>query len=393
MCRGALPLTERPDQTPAPASVPRGVRALLVLVVTAVITSLGFSVTALSPALGQGSRAVATSPTTSTVKVWFLQGEQLVPATRSGSTPEDAVQALLKGPTSAEYRLGYRTYIPAGTDLRTVTVANGLVTVDLSLPFALGNNAQSLDARLSQLVRTATGFDGVTKVQLLVNGGTVFGMFPGIVTALPITLQRLETPVAPVWRAVSPAPGPAVAGLLGAQRRLVSLGFLLPGDANGQDGPQTQTAVLAFQKWEGLTRDGVLGPQTMARLQTATRPQPITRGGRGKRAEVLLDRQVVLAINNNQVVRVIPVSTGKASTPTPAGDFKVYAKFAKWWSTPFQEWLLWAVPFNGGVAFHYFPDVPPYAGSHGCVRQMATTAKWLYDFSYIGMPVKVIATS
>ena len=141
MCRGALPLTERPDQTPAPASVPRGVRALLVLVVTAVITSFGFSVTALSPVLGQGSRAVATSPTTSTVKVWFLQGEQLVPATRSGSTPEDAVQALLKGPTSAEYRLGYRTYIPAGTDLRTVTVANGLVTVDLSLPFALGNNA------------------------------------------------------------------------------------------------------------------------------------------------------------------------------------------------------------------------------------------------------------
>ena len=107
----------------------------------------------------------------------------------------------------------------------------------------------------------------------------------------------------------------------------------------------------------------------------------------------MLGRQVVLAINNNQVVRVIPVSTGKPSTPTPAGNFKVYAKFAKWWSTPFQEWLLWAVPFNGGVAFHYFPDVPPYAASHGCVRQMATTAKWLYDFSYVGMPVKVIATS
>ena len=325
--------------------------------------------------------------------MWFLQGEQLVAATRPGSTPEDAVQALLRGPTSAEYKLGYRTFIPPGTNLHSVTVANGQVTVDLSLPFALGDNGQNLDARLSQLVHTATGFDGVTKVQLLVNGGTVYGMFPGIVTALPITLQRLETPTVPVWRAVSPAPGPAVAGLLAAQRRLVSLGFLLPGDANGQDGPQSQTAVLAFQKWEGLTRDGVLGPQTMARLQTATRPQPITRGGPGKRAEVLLGRQVVLAINNNQVVRVIPVSTGKPSTPTPAGNFKVYAKFAKWWSTPFQEWLLWAVPFNGGVAFHYFPDVPPYAASHGCVRQMATTAKWLYDFSYIGMPVKVIATS
>ena len=122
-------------------------------------------------------------------------------------------------------------------------------------------------------------------------------------------------------------------------------------------------------------------------------PKADHRGGPGKRAEVLIDRQLVLAIDNNSVVRVIPVSTGKPSTPTPTGNFKVYAKYAKWWSTPFQEWLLWAVPFNGGVAFHYFPDVPPYAASHGCVRQMATTAQWLYNFSVIGMPVKVMAHS
>jgi hypothetical protein len=337
-------------------------------------------------------RTEVPSSTSATVNIWFLVGEQLAPVTRPGSTPEDAVQALLKGPTAAEYKLGYRTYVPSGTKLRGVTVSNGQATVDVSLNFALGE-AQSLDARLTQLVRTASGLDGINKVQLLVNGGIAYGMFPGIVSALPITLQNLQTPAVPVWKIPAPAPGPAVPGLLDAQRRLVSLGFLLPADADGQDGPQTQTAVLAFQKWEGLSRDGVLGPQTLARLRTATRPTPITRGGPGKRTEVLLDRQVVLAIDNNRVVRVIPVSTGKPSTPTPAGDFKVYAKYAKWWSTPFQEWLLWAVPFNGGVAFHYFPDVPPYAASHGCVRQMATTAKWLYDFSVIGMPVKVIASS
>ena len=336
--------------------------------------------------------AVQSQASAATVKVWFLVGEQLAAVTRPGSTPTAAIKALLAGPTAAEYQSGYRTYVPAGTTLRSVTVANGQATVDLSLNFALGN-AQSLDARLSQLVHTASGFDGVTKVQLLIDGGTPYGMFPGIVTALPISLSTLETPDVPVWKAPLAAPGPTVPGLLAAQKRLVSLGFLLPGDADGLDGPQTQTAVLAFQKWEGLSRDSVLGPQTMARLQTATRPVPVTLGGPGKRAEVLLDRQVVLAIDNNKVVRVIPVSTGKASTPTPTGNFKVYAKFAKWWSTPFQEWLLWAVPFNGGVAFHYFPEVPPYPASHGCVRQMATTAKWLYDFSFVGMPVKVMAHS
>jgi lipoprotein-anchoring transpeptidase ErfK/SrfK len=99
------------------------------------------------------------------------------------------------------------------------------------------------------------------------------------------------------------------------------------------------------------------------------------------------------AAADNRVVRVIPVSTGKPSTPTPPGDFKVYARIAKWWSTPFREWLLWAVPFNGGVAFHEFPDVPTYPASHGWVRQLQTTARWMYDFAKVGMPVKVLAAS
>jgi lipoprotein-anchoring transpeptidase ErfK/SrfK len=51
------------------------------------------------------------------------------------------------------------------------------------------------------------------------------------------------------------------------------------------------------------------------------------------------------------------------------------------------------VPFNAGIAFHEFPEVPTYPASHGCVRQMETTAQWMYDFSVVGMPVKVISKS
>jgi lipoprotein-anchoring transpeptidase ErfK/SrfK len=333
----------------------------------------------------------------STLKVWFLQGEQMVSVDRPGSTPEEAVQALLAGPTADERKLGFRTYIPFTTELNDVTVSNGLATVDVSLDFALGGDAPGLTARVSQLVHTLVGIDGATRVQLLIDGGVALGMFPGIVTSQPITLKYLETPNVPALRAPPPkvivAPSPPVAGLRVQQQTLAKLGYLLPSDIDGVDGPETQTAVLAFQKWEGLGRDGVLGPITKARLKTAKPPQPITQGPSGKRAEVLLDRQVLLAINNNKVVRVLPVSTGKPTTPTPPGDFRVYAKIAKWWSVPFREWLLWAVPFNGGIAFHEFPEVPPYAASHGCVRQLSTTAKWMYDFSVVGMPVKVIARS
>ena len=39
------------------------------------------------------------------------------------------------------------------------------------------------------------------------------------------------------------------------------------------------------------------------------------------------------------------VSSGKPSTPTPPGNYRVYAKIPRWWSTPFREWLPWALPF------------------------------------------------
>ena len=230
-------------------------------------------------------------------------------------------------------------------------------------------------------------------MQLLVNGAATAGMFPGVSTSGPITLRFLETPNVPVTQAPQlrlPAPDPAVKA---TQQRLIALGYLLPGDADGRFGPATSNAILAFQKWERLDRTGLLDSSTKSRLATATRPSPRTHRGAGKRAEILLDRQVALLINNDTVVRTIAVSSGKPSTPTPPGDYRVYAKIPRWWSVPFREWLPYALPFVGGIAFHEFADVPAYPASHGCVRQSATVAPWTYDFAYVGMPVKVIARS
>jgi len=328
-----------------------------------------------------------------TVNVFFLQGEQMTSVSRPGSTAEDAIRQLLAGPTRAEVKRGVRTYVPAATPVVGVRVVNGVANVDLGVKFVKGRDAQSLLARLSQVVHTATGPEGATKVRLRIEGGTPLGVFPGVSAAGPITIKYLQTPDVPVWKPPPESSTPVSGSLRAAQQRLAELGFLLPSGVDGQDGPATEVGVLAFQKWEGLDRDADLGPQTLRRLQTATRPRPITRGGSGKRVEVLLDRQVALAIQGNQVVRVLHVSTGAPATPTPPGDFKVYAKYPKWWSVPFREWLLWALPFNGGIAFHEFPEVPAYAASHGCVRQSFTTAKWLYDFGEVGMPVKVLASS
>jgi hypothetical protein len=326
------------------------------------------------------------------VPVYFLRGEQLARVSRPGATPADAVRELLAAPTNAERKLGFRTYVPAGTRLLSVKVANGLATVNLSAAFTSGGSGGKL-ARLSQLVRTLTGLRGTTEVQLLVAGSTVDGVFPGIPTATPITFRYLETPNIPVPQPPAERLGPPDPKVKAAQRKLIALGYLLGGSADGQFGPVTQEALTAFQKWEGLDRTGALDAPTTARLATASHPAPLTRGPAGKRAEVLIDRQVALLIDDNRVVRTIAVSTGKPSTPTPPGDYRVYAKIPRWWSVPFREWLPWALPFVGGVAFHEFLDVPVYAASHGCVRQPVAVARWTYDFAYVGMPVKVIGSS
>jgi len=337
-----------------------------------------------------GSPAAGAPPR---VSIFFLRGEQLASVQRPGATPLVAMRRLIAGPTPAEVKQGFRTYIPAGTEVRSVNVANGVATVDLNERFAAGSDSGSLLARLSQVVRTLTGPQGAKAVQFLVNGDVVAARFPGISMSGPITFRFLQTPNV----AVPEPPGlrlpPPDAAVKAVQQRLIELGYLLPGDDDGRFGPATQNAILSFQKWERLDRTGLLNSQTKARLRLATHPSPISRGTAGKRAEVLLDRQVALLINDNKVVRTIAVSTGTASTPTPPGDYRVYAKIPRWWTVPFREWLPWALPFVGGIAFHELQDVPVVPASHGCVRQSFTVAHWTYNFAFVGMPVKVIARS
>ena len=337
--------------------------------------------------------AVPATPAQPRVPVYFLQGEQLARVDRPGTTPLDAVRLLIAGPTRAEVARGFRTYVPAGTRVRSVKVANGIATVDLNERFGSGSDPRSLLARLAQLVRTLTGLQGATKVQLLMNGGVVAARFPGVSTSDPISFRFLQTPNVPVPQPPAPRLPAPDAGVKKLQVRLIELGYLLRGDDDGRFGPATQNAILAFQKWERLNRTGLLDGRTKARLATAERPAPVSQGTRGKRAEILLDRQVSLLINDNQVVRTIAVSSGKPSTPTPPGDYRVYAKIERWWSVPFREWLPWAIPFVGGIAYHEYREVPIFPASHGCVRQLTTVARWTYDFAAVGMPVKVIARS
>ena len=307
------------------------------------------------------------------VQVWFVADGKPVAVSRSGTSVRQAVEQLLAGPTAAERGRGLRTTVPGATPLRSVEVSRRIVTVDLGERFAAGLDATSLQDRVGQLVRTVKGVPGVRGIRVLIAGGTPVGLFPGYDLRRPVTR--------PVERVQS------MPGIRDYQQELVDLGFMAPTGVTGVVDMQTSTAVLGFQKWEGLSRDGSLGAATIAMLQRATRPEPRLHKP-GRRIEVQLRRQLALLIEDDKVVRAVHISSG-AYGKTPNGSFRVYRKERYSWSVPFKVRLPWASYFSGGVAFHEFGSVPSYAASHGCVRVNHYDAEMLFGFAVTGTPVDV----
>jgi len=308
------------------------------------------------------------------VDVWFLKAGKPVSVTRGGTTIRSAVEGLLSGPTAWEQGRGIDTAVPGRTPLRSLTVEKRIVTVDLGGRFAAGRDAKALQERVGQLVRTLRGIPGVRGVKVLVDGGTPVGLFPGYDLRRPIA-----APVDPVR--------PVQATTREVQQELVDLGFMASTGLTGTVDMQTSTAVLGFQKWIGLPRDGALDPEVIAALGRATRPEPKLRKP-GRRVEVQLRRQLALLIEDNRVVRAVHISSG-AYGKTPSGSFRVYRKERYSWSVPFKVWLPWASYFTGGVAFHEFGSVPTYAASHGCIRVNHYDAQMLFGFAEVGTPVDV----
>jgi peptidoglycan hydrolase-like protein with peptidoglycan-binding domain len=192
----------------------------------------------------------------------------------------------------------------------------------------------------------------------------------------------------PLKLAVPPPPtlglesrGPAVRLL---EEGLARLGYLPPGSPDGRFDERTYHAVIAFQGWSGLGRDGSAGPQVWRRLERGGRPRPW--GGMRDGVQIDLTRQVLLLVRGGRVVRAIHVSTG-AYGRTPRGQFSVYRKETLSWSIPFSTWMPYASYFLGGFAMHEYASVPTYPASHGCVRVPASEAPIVYSFAGYGTPV------
>lgn len=173
--------------------------------------------------------------------------------------------------------------------------------------------------------------------------------------------------------------------MLDLQQRLVSLGFWIPGP-DGVFRSTTAQAVMAFQKWHGLGRDGVAGPQTLAALVTAA---PAAAVESGDHVEIDLAKQVLIVVRGAETL-VFNTSTGRPGWRTPPGRFAVTRQIDGVRVSEFGE-LYRPKYFNGGIALHGSPSIPAHPASHGCARlhDAAIDLIWDFDLVPIGTPVWV----
>lgn len=204
-----------------------------------------------------------------------------------------------------------------------------------------------------------------------------------------LALFAVAAVIAVVASATSPARAASKpANASSVQRRLVELRYLPPGAVTGTWDYQTRQAVMAFQAWEGLARDGQAGPRTLAALRIAVPPKPAHRVT-GHEVEVFRSLGVTLLVDGGRVLRAVHSSSGKPGYTTPAGSYRVFRKELRSWSYPYHVWMPYASYFNGGIAFHASAEVPSSAASHGCIRLPDPDARQVYEFARMGALVTV----
>ncbi len=177
--------------------------------------------------------------------------------------------------------------------------------------------------------------------------------------------------------------------------RLAALGFR-PGEGDKYDSV-LRGAVVAFEKYHRLERNGVFEADHWALLDTAIGIP--YRADVPDRAEVDLGRQILTLVLDHQPVGIIPISSANGETytswngntvtaRTPEGDFSFYREEDGWYRS-YLGGLYEPFFFRGGYAIHGSNSVPAYPAAHGCIRTHIADQDWLKPQLDVGMPVFV----
>ena len=167
------------------------------------------------------------------------------------------------------------------------------------------------------------------------------------------------------------------------QQKLANLGYVV--GRRGYYDARTGRAVLAFRKITGMQRTYIAGSLVFSRLARGWGRFKVRYKDHGRHVEGDLTHQVLALIDHGKAVRIYPMSSGKPSTPTIRGNFRVYMKEPG----TNGHGMIYSSYFIRGYAIHGYVEVPVYAASHGCLRIPPPDAVSVYNWVRIGTPVDV----
>jgi len=180
------------------------------------------------------------------------------------------------------------------------------------------------------------------------------------------------------------APGERSQSVRLLQAELDRLHYAVPLSGVFDEG--TGRALIAYRKMTGLQRVPDAGVQVWDRLARGAGRFRVRYPGDGRHVEADLSRQVLAEVEPGGRVREIyEMSSGKPSTPTVLGRFRVYLKTPGFNS----EGMFESNYFIRGYAIHGYAEVPTYAASHGCLRVPIPDAPAIYRWVRVGTPVDV----
>jgi lipoprotein-anchoring transpeptidase ErfK/SrfK len=197
------------------------------------------------------------------------------------------------------------------------------------------------------------------------------------------TADQVELNAEPVRISVLPqqakpgAVGPTVRLL---QSQLARLGYVV--GKRGFYDARTARAVLAFRKVTGMARTDTASSSVFRALARGAGRFVVRHG---KHIEADVTRQVLALISHGKVERIYPISSGKPSTPSPIGSFRVYEKRPGTSSNG----MVFSSFFLRGFAVHGYAEVPVFAASHGCLRVPIPEALSIYSWLATGDVVDV----
>jgi lipoprotein-anchoring transpeptidase ErfK/SrfK len=198
------------------------------------------------------------------------------------------------------------------------------------------------------------------------------------------------------------APGSKGEAVVQLQEMLFEAGFYRE-KIDGIFGKQTQAAVTAAQKALGQPVEKQWREEHWLALQAYQGPSLPERPAQPDRVEIDLEKQVLYLVKADQVVAIMPISSGNGETyedrwghkvqaDTPVGNYTLYRRLNGWRESYlgrlYRPWY-----FFEGYAVHGSASVPPKPASHGCVRVPMWDADYLAEELELGMPLYVWAGS